>query len=201
MMKRCAAWLAGCLVMLAAAGLAQDGMPAPGAAPDGPPRGPEFERRVAPRDIRMESPSAAIRNLLANPGLAAGLSLTPEQLQSVARVDDETVGRSISTVLLVQILAAVVTDPDVSAKAGISAGQQEAIRKNLTPALLRKNLTAEQVDSVVRAVLSAGGGRPDRGGRGAPPSGIPPELKRFDKDGDGDLSPEERRAADAVLGH
>lgn len=190
-----------CAVVATAAVAQDDRGPAMGEGPGGQfgasSRG---ERDFGPPSGRgMSSPGDVIKDFIANPAVVAAVKLTPAQVAAARSLDSATAKTALAASFLSNLLASVMADADVVAKLGLTPEQVTALRTTVTPALIKRALTAQQIDELMRSILAPGMGRMGQGGA-VPGGAMSDRVREFDKDGDGQISASERAAAREAMG-
>lgn len=127
-----------------------------------------------------------------NPAVALELGLTAAQVSALkAGLDAAKVREALDLRRLADMVVDVLTDSQVAASLNLTAAQQLLIKQKMTPDLIRKAFTPQQVEELSRAAGAAGA----TGMALAASDVIRQRMMQYDKNGDGQLSDEERRAA------
>jgi predicted transcriptional regulator len=127
-----------------------------------------------------------------NPAVALELGLSAAQVSSLkAGLDAAKVREALDLRRLADMVVDVLTDSQVAASLNLTAAQQLLIKQKMTPDLIRKTFTPQQVEELSRAAGAAGA----TGMALAASDVIRQRMMQYDKNGDGQLSDEERRAA------
>jgi hypothetical protein len=175
------------MAVCVAAGFALGAFGQQGGAEGGQPaRPPAFGGRFGFQPPAGTAGETAL-SVLTNATVAAALELSPEQVKAVHAELTADLARDIVTAdLVARTVAAVLADPAVAGKLKLTEKQVAAARAKLTGELIRRAYTAPQIGELARGLTSG-----LRGGRGMAQE----VFQRIDKDGDGNISQEEREAA------
>ena len=131
----------------------------------------------------------AVATVATNTVVASELGLTEAQLALLkAGLDAVKVRQALAVQRLAEEVAEVLTDAQIASDLSLTAAQQLLIKQKMTADLIRKAFTPQQIEELSRA---AGAG----GMASAAMDSIRQRMMQYDKNGDGQLSEEERRAA------
>ncbi len=145
----------------------------------------------------------AIATVVTNDAVAKAIGLTAEQRNVLReKLDAEQVAAILAAVRLSEAVTAILADAALVTQLGLTEEQVKALRQNLTPELLRKVMKPLELERLARGLTTgATAGAMARfmqeraPGMGAAQGALTERMKEFDKDGDGQLSAEERQAA------
>ena len=130
----------------------------------------------------------AVAGVATNPAVAKAIGLTDEQVTSLkAKLNADKMRTALAAARLAEALTTLLSDAQIATDLGLTEAQRAAV-KNVSPDLLKQALSPKEIEELDRAL--AGGILADGAMRA-----FGDRLKQFDKDGDGQLSEQEREAA------
>lgn len=131
----------------------------------------------------------AVAAVVTNDAVAKALGLTAEQRGIVRqKLNAGQVPVILASVRLAEAVSAILSDPAVAKDLGLTEAQVSAVKQSLTPALVRQALPPQEIERLARSLTTGAAA-------GAAARVIQDRMREFDKDGDGQLSEQERQAA------
>lgn len=136
-----------------------------------------------------EATHETVATVVSNAVIAKAIGLTGEQTASLKdKLNPEKIKTALAAERLAQTIVTVLSDGDIALDLGLTAAQREAVKTKITAALIREAFSAEEIDELSRA--ASGRGQIEARMRGMRDR----MMQEYDKDGDGQLSEEERGA-------
>jgi hypothetical protein len=131
----------------------------------------------------------AVAAVVTNDAVAKTLGLTAEQRGIInEKLKAGQVPVILAAVRLAEAVTAILSDPKVAKDLGLTEVQVNAVKQTVTPALIKQALTPQEIERLARSLTTGAAA-------GAVSRVLQDRMREFDKDGDGQLSDQERQAA------